>query len=199
MKIKLLLLFFALFSGLYSYSQKISRTTFRVSNISRNIQSIEMLIDENIVLTLTSNGESVSCNTITGGDIDYWPALDKKGKVKSIGKINIDYWGNITGKEGKIKSIGNTNVDYWPGFDKKGKVKSIGNINIDYWGNIPGKEGKIKSIGNTNVDYWPGFDKKGKVKSIGNINIDYWGNIPGKEGKIRSITGNTATFYALSE
>ena len=158
MKIKLLLLFFALFSGLYSYSQKISRTTFRVSNISRNIQSIEMLIDENIVLTLTSNGESVSCNTITGGDIDYWPALDKKGKVKSIGKINIDYWGNITGKEGKIKSIGNTNVDYWPG-----------------------------------------FDKKGKVKSIGNINIDYWGNIPGKEGKIRSITGNTATFYALSE
>ena len=62
-------------------------------------------------------------------------------------------------KQGKIKSIGSIEIDYYKsydGFEKTGKVKAIGSIEIDYYKGYDGQEkaGKIKSIkGNTQYIY----------------------------------------------
>ena len=45
-----------------------------------------------IVLEMDENGNIVSFNSVSGGNIDYWTSAhgsDRKGKIKSIGDMEI--------------------------------------------------------------------------------------------------------------
>ncbi|MEH6304689.1 hypothetical protein RYH73_03485 [Olivibacter sp. CPCC 100613] len=115
--------------------------------------------------------------------------------------LSLDYYDEFKGKEkqGKLKSMGSTQIDYYDNFDgeaRKGKVKRIGDITVDYYDRFDGiLAGKIKSIGNQRISYYDQFsgnEKKGKLKSVGSVQVEYYDRFDGnhRAGKIKSITGN---------
>jgi hypothetical protein len=173
-------------AGMVSYSQDISKLQCCISENTGTVKSVDLYIDH-LIITLNQEGAITSLNNTDGGQFEYWGntiASGKEGKLKSIGNIAIDYWHNGTGnfRQGKIKSIGNYTVEYWPAAfasnDKQGKIKSIGNINFDYYANADGSY------------------RKGKLKTIHQYNFEYWGSFTGKDkqGKLKSI-GNISLDY----
>jgi hypothetical protein len=79
------------------------------------------------MMDLTMEGIKVNSNSI--GYYDVFDG-DRRGKLKSFGKIGIGYYDNFSsaGKNGKVSSIGQVRVDYHDNFGpatKSGKIKSI--------------------------------------------------------------------------
>ncbi len=186
-------------------AQNLSKAVFHLSD--SDIKSYEITVG-NIALQIDNKGKLVSFNSIEGGEFDYWTGSGSRvGKIKSIGKVNVDYFINDFegNRDGKVKFIGDLNIDYWTTdllSGKQGKLKSIGNISIDYL-NDDGT-GRLKSFGDINIYYYPTqllSSNQGKVKSIGNINIDYWPSdlLNSDQGKIKSIKGNSLSIYAVRD
>tara|TARA_B110001454_G_scaffold42494_1_gene41693 strand:+ start:120 stop:1241 length:1122 start_codon:yes stop_codon:yes gene_type:complete len=132
------------------------------------------------------------------------------GKLKSFDKIALTYFPSYTineGFKGKLKSIGYLNIEYHGSYLTKGytgKIKSIGNTSFKYFGSrtefFNGYGGKIKSIGQINFRYfgnYKSFGNKGKLTSIGNIKFRYYSDNwrdEGHKNKFRSKTGTDNRF-----
>lgn len=178
---------------LCSEAQELSKVNFRISSQTAAINSIVFTIGE---LNLQFDQKGGKLYMINRGykrvpewsdymDEEYYDGItdgDKKGKIKSIAAVKIDYYDVFDGeKKGRIKSVGGNIIGYYDVFDgdKKGKIKSFGSIRIDYY------------------DSFSSTGKKGKVSVIGQVKIDYHDNFgpSARMGKIKSIKGNTPDLY----
>ncbi|KIO78098.1 hypothetical protein TH53_05765 [Pedobacter lusitanus] len=204
--------------GFYSFvnAQELARVNFRISPQKATINSIVFTISElNLQFDLQTNNlyllsreSKRNMEWSDYSDDEYYDSFsdgDKKGKIKSIGGVKVDYYDVFDGeKKGKIKSFGNVKIDYYDVFDgpKRGKIKSIGSHVIGYYDIFDGgeKNGKMRSFGNIKIGYYDVFsggEKKGKLSSVGIVKIDYHDNsAPApRPGKIKSIKGNTPDLY----
>src|SRR5690349_2565020 len=194
--------------SLFSKSQTLTSAHFRISDRETGIRSVELNINNTIIIGLNSHGDISYIEEAEGALSDYSSDLEQNdnGHSKFIANQKIEYYDNFdNSKSRKIKWIGNIKVDYTDNFDihdPKGKIKSIGNIQIKYNNDfdIHDKFGTIKSIGDIQIKYNNAFDihdPKEKVKSIGNVKITYFNTFDAQRlfGKIKSIKGNSKKIY----
>lgn len=168
-------------------SQSIVSAKFRISDSKKGIRSIELTLDNNLVIGIDKTGL-----------ISY--VDDGKDTDKHFETTFEDY-----NKEGKVHNVGDFKVDYYDQFDindPMGKIKSIGNILFTYYNkfDIHDEFGALKSVGDikiTNYNVFDINDPKGKVKTIGNVKIEYYNkfDINDPFGKIKSIQGNNNHIY----
>lgn len=176
-----------------------------ISEKSCDLESVDIPVGD-LVITLDRNGEiGKFYSDLLNGDIEYYEDIafdqNRLGKLKSIGNHRIEY-GDVL-NDLKIKSIGDVNIEYWGSFDreKAGKVKRIGDVDINYWNTDitdNSKEGKLKSIGNILIDYGrkdiTDQSRYRKLIQFGPVHLDYWNDRimnKNKFGKLKSIKGNT--------
>lgn len=205
MKFKKTLLIAALLGmQLMARSQTVSDLHFFIPG--KAVAYARMTIDD-ITIYLNSNGKiSLADVAELNGKVDYYDGLNdgiKKGKLKSIGSMQIDYYDGLNDgpKRGKIKVAGNIRFDYYDGLNdgvKRGKAKSVGSMAVDYYDGLNDgvKTGKLKSVGNTQIQYYDGLNdgvKTGLIKRIGATQIDYYDGLNDgvKTGKVRSVTGSS--------
>lgn len=194
--------------SLISNSQTLTSAHFRISDRENGIRSIELTINNMIIIGLNSNGDISYIDEAEGALPDYTSDLEysNEGRSKLIANQKVEYYDHFDDdKSGKIKWIGGIKIDYNDNFDihdPKGKIKSIGNIQIKYNNtfDIHDKFGAIKSIGPIQIKYNNAFDihdPTEKVKSIGNVKITYFNSFDAQRlfGKIKSIKGNSKKIY----
>jgi hypothetical protein len=177
--------------GYYTQAQTITSARFRISDRSTGIRSIELILDNTILVGINEEGEIDYTEFVSGKVSDYHATPD----------LERNY-----GLETTI--IGNLPVRYYDNFDihdPKGKLKSIGNIQFKYNNTFDIHEqfGSLKSVGNIQISYYNTFDihdPQGKVKSIGNVQIKYFNKFDGTDrfGRIKSIEGNTNAISVIT-
>ncbi|HWW38677.1 hypothetical protein [Pedobacter sp.] len=177
--------------GFYSQAQTITSARFRISDHSKGIRSIELVLDNTILVGINEEGRIDYTESVSGNVSDYHASPD----------LERNY-----GQEKTI--IGNLPVRYYDNFDihdPKGKLKSIGNIQFKYNNTFDIHEefGSLKSVGDIQLSYYNTFDihdPQGKVKSIGNVQIKYFNKFDGTDrfGSIKSIEGNTTAVSVLA-
>lgn len=192
-------------------SQSISSADFRISEHRKGITSIELVLDNNLIIGINDEGVISYIDAYNeNGDIEYgsnFGGKEQQGKITSIGGLKIGYTDrfDIFDAIGTIKSIGNLPVTYYNRFDIHdpiGKIKSIGKIKFSYFNkfDIHNDFGTLKSVDNIQINYYTAFDindPSGKVKSIGPVNIEYFNkfDIHDPFGKIKSIRGNNRRIH----
>lgn len=186
-------LFFALLMcyGFYGQAQTITSARFRISDRSNGIRSIELVLDNTILVGINEEGRIDYTESVSGNVSDY--------------HAHPDYDRNY-GQE--TTTIGNLPVRYYDNFDihdPKGKLKSIGNIQFKYNNTFDIHEqfGSLKSVGNIQILYYNTFDihdPQGKVKSIDNVQIKYFNKFDSMErfGRVKSIEGNTTAISVIT-
>ncbi|WP_146186633.1 hypothetical protein [Pedobacter sp. HMWF019] len=177
--------------GLYSQAQTITSARFRISDHAKGIRSIELLLNNTILVGINEEGRIDYTESISGNISDYHANPDPE---RNYGQ--------------ETTTIGNLSVRYYDNFDihdPKGKLKSIGNIQFKYNNTFDIHEqfGSLKSIGNIQISYYNTFDihdPQGKVKSIGNVQIKYFNksDITERFGRIKSIEGNTPAVAVIT-
>lgn len=201
--------------SLFSTAQELSKVNFKISPQTTAINAVVFTIGE---LSLQFDPKANSLSLLNRGskkvpewsdylDEEYYDDITdggKRGKIRSIGGVKIDYFDVFDGeRNGKIKSFGGIRVDYYDVFDgeRRGKIKLIGSHSIGYYDVFDGnRKGKLKSFGPVKIDYYDNFSgagKSGKLSSIGAVRIDYHDNFSPavRSGKIKSIKGNTPNLY----
>ncbi|WP_448634770.1 hypothetical protein [Pedobacter panaciterrae] len=191
-----------------SSSQTLTSAHFRISDRENGIRSIELTINNMIIIGLNSTGDISYIDEAEGALADYTSNSEYNDNEHSkfIANQKIEYYDRFDDeKSGKIKWIGGIKIDYNDNFDihdPRGKIKSIGNIQIKYNNafDVHDKSGTIKSIGAIQIKYNNAFDINDpaeKVKSIGNVKITYFNSFDAKRlfGKIKSIKGNSKKIY----
>ncbi|ATP55915.1 hypothetical protein CPT03_05265 [Pedobacter ginsengisoli] len=194
--------------SLFSKSQTLTSAHFRISDREKGIRSVELNINNTIIIGLNSQGDISYIEEAEGALPDYTSDLEytDDGGSKLIANQKIEYYDHFDdNKSGKVKWIGGIKIDYNDNFDihdPKGKIKSIGNIQIKYNNafDIHDKSGTMKSIGPIQIKYNNVFDihdPADKVKSIGNVKITYFNAFDAQRlfGKIKSIKGNSKKIY----
>lgn len=107
---------------------------------------------------------------------DQFDAEEKRGKIKTIGRVNIDYYDRFDRiKSGKVSRINRVQLDYYDQFNPefKGWLKAVNGELFTYYDRFSSPElrGKIKSIGAMKITYFDRFDgpyRSGRVKSVAN-------------------------------
>ena len=111
---------------------------FEIYNQTSHSWSIESPIWWGIVtpdfIVATSDGSLYNAD-----DPDAVVDFDSRGRISSIGRVDIDY-----DSRGRISSIGRVDIDY----DSRGRISSIGRVNFDY-----DSRGRISSIGTFDFEY----------------------------------------------
>ena len=197
-------------------SQSITTASFKISDREKGIRSIELFLDNNLILGLNSKGEIEYIDSNIEKESPYYEDYDatttgtsgkSDEKIKIYSKLKITYYNDFINKgdNGKIKSIEGMPVTYYNDYDMhdpKGAIKSLGNIKFSYYNKFDmfNDFGALKSIGPIAFTYYTTFDMhdpKGKVKSIGKVNIKYFNKFDSAPlfGKIKSIKGNTKALY----
>lgn len=170
--------------GFFSRAQTVTSARFRISEHNKGPVSIELVLDDSILVGINQDGR-----------IDYAESIDGKP---------TDYHAQPLSNQNNWKQNGNIQgftVRYYDNFDihdPKDKLKSIGNIQFKYYNtfDIHDQPGSLKSIGDIKLTYYNTFDihdPQGKIKSVGNVNIKYFNKFDTGErfGRIKSIEGNT--------
>lgn len=197
------IIIFLLASGMLSsaIAQKISKITMKQDG---NIESIYLLLDDNITVSITKDGNIAEFGVETYSDritnfsrlenypgrVDYYTANDNEAfrtKVKYLGRTSITYYGTYDNESysGKIKTIGSANFEYYSKFDDealRGKLKAIGPLTITWYTNFDNEafRGKIKSVGSTNISYYASYEDKairGKIKNIDRASFVYYSSL----------------------
>ncbi|TDQ11283.1 hypothetical protein [Pedobacter metabolipauper] len=194
-------LIFALIGcSLLGKAQRITSAKFIISDHGKGIRSVELVIDSNTVVMISGSGELISADTYDGreyNDVDY--SRDKQ----------FEYYGDFDkDKAGKLKSIGKLKIDYYSTFDihdKPGNIKSIGDIKFTYYNtfDIHDQPGNLKTIGAIKLTYYNTFDihdPQGKVKTVGGVKVTYFNKFDSDRlfGKVKTIKGNTKAVYIIA-
>lgn len=202
--------------SIVSKSQSITSANFKISDREKGIRSIELFLDNNLILGLNSKGQFEYIDSSVEKESLYYEDYDatttgisgkSDEKIKIYQKLKVTYYNDFIdhGDNGKIKSIEGIPVTYYNDYnlnDPKGAIKSIGNLRFSYYNkfNINNDFGALKTIGPIAVTYYTTFDindPQGRVKSIGKVNIKYFNKFDSDAlfGKIKSIKGNTKALY----
>ncbi len=201
--------------SILSKSQSITSASFKISDHEKGIRSIELILDNSLILGLNSKGEIEYIDSNIEKENLYYEDYDatmgtsgqSDEKIKIYRKLKISYYNDFINKgdNGKIKSIEGMSVTYYNDYDMhdpRGAIKSLGNIKFNYYNKFDmfNDFGALKSIGPIAFTYYTTFDMhdpKGKVKSIGKVNIRYFDKFDSAPlfGKIKSIKGNTKSLY----
>lgn len=133
------------------------------------------------------------------GRIDYYPPTERdsllRGKVRSIGSCMITYYGAYeqASRAGRIRSLGSLQFDYVgvENMYNQGKLKSIGYTQVDFYAGSENEafRGKLKTIGNTSVTWYSSFEDKsirGKIKSIGSYSYAWYASYDRGYGGMKS-------------
>ncbi len=192
--------FLFIFFGTCLHSQQLSQVSF--SNAS-SLSYFSFLVDQTVLIRVTDEGKILEWGTEEQsiraanyyapkllpyiGRVEYYGQdADSafRGKVKSIGTCNINYYAHYDepNKAGKIKSLGTLQMDYYSNFDNiafKGKLRFAGNLILEYYPSLADEayKGKLKTVGSTPITYYSTFDDKlikGKIKSIGTVSYTWY-------------------------
>lgn len=201
--------------SILSKSQNIINASFKISDREKAVRSVELILDNNLILGLNSKGQieyidsNIEKENLYYDDYDATQEDISKGdaKIKIYQKLKVTYYNDFinNGDNGKIKSIEGMPVTYYNDYDMhepKGAIKSLGNIKFKYYNKFDmfNDFGAFKSIGSIAFTYYTTFDMhdpNGKVKSIGKVNVKYFNKFDSASlfGKIKSIKGNTRALY----
>jgi len=167
-----------------------------------DLSDFSFITDQKIIIKITPTGEI----TEWGYDLEPGRWYSQPGRLQP-------YMGRVERYEkqfdsilnGKVKSIGTTNIMYYGSSENEslvGKVKSIGTLWIDYYTNFENEllRGKIKSVGQKTFTYYSSFENeayRGKLKSVANYSITYYSTFDDKaiRGKVKSIGPQNYTWY----
>lgn len=169
-----LLLALSMSTCLLCKSQSITSANFMISDYKKGIRSIELLIDNDLIVEIDARGTICYVKDQKTGFTDEKSNFNRK--IESVRDFSVTYYDQFDIHEpyGKIKSIGKINFVYYDKFDihdEFGALKSIDDIKVRYNNvfDINSPKGKVKSIGNVKIDYDAKFDTEDslvKIKSI---------------------------------
>ncbi|MBW4891300.1 hypothetical protein KXQ82_16350 [Mucilaginibacter sp. HMF5004] len=199
----------------FCFAQNKYQIRLKVSPIKAELRSIIVNQDSTCDVFIGLDPDGIArVGTSRQGTIEYWGTNDgahRKNKTKTLAGVPQDFYDSFdVDKTGKLKSFGRMVVDYYTrfdGFDNIGKVKSIDGVIFKYYDRFDGDPkltGRLKSVGDDKITYYSqfdGFDNIGKLKSIGNTVITYFDRFSGREylGRVKSVKGTTPTLYVTQE
>jgi hypothetical protein len=196
-------------------AQKKYQIRLNVSPVKVELRGIDVYQDStDDVFIRLGHDDIARVGTSRQGTMEYWEANDgphRRNKIKTLAGVPQDFYDNFDAdKTGKLKSFGRMVVDYYSKFDGSdniGKVKSIDGVIFKYYDRFDGDPeltGRLKSVGNDQITYYTKFDGNdniGKLKSIGNTIITYFDRFDGRDylGRVKSVKGTTPTLYVTRE
>ena len=190
------------FSGIFFINSSAQSLYYVIFSGGAELSSISFITDQQVVIKMTINGNLIEW----GNDLEPGRFYSQPGKLQPyMGRV--EYYENQFDSilNGKVKSIGTTNITYYGSTEQEllvGKVRSIGRVPLDYYNNFQNEslQGKLKTAGSKTFDYYTSFENealRGKIKMIGSSPITYYSTFDDKaiRGKIKSIGSFSYTWY----
>lgn len=206
----ILTLLFSFFSYLSVCGQSLKFVQFVNGS---DLVCISYITDQDVIIKISTDGKILEWGYVQEpgryygrpgmlkpymGRVEYYSNQSDSilnGKVRSIGTMNINYYGSSEKKEyaGKIRMLGRNVIDYFADFDNellRGKIKTIGDKSFNYYNSFENEayRGKLKLVGNSNITYFSTFDDKalrGKLKTIGSVTIGWYNSLDRYPGTLK--------------
>jgi hypothetical protein len=170
------------------------------------VSTLSYFTDQKVIIKISPEGKIIEY----GPEMDSWRMYYTPGKLQQyMGRVDHYERQFDSTLNGKIKSIGTTQITYYGSTDNPafvGKVKSIGRVFFDYYSDFENESvrGKIKTAGSQSITYYSSFENesyRGKMKSLGGKTITYYSTFDDKafRGKLKSIGSYNYTWYSSGE
>lgn len=197
---------FFLFVSITTYVSSAQSLKYVNFSGGSDVSNFSLITDQKIIIKISLTGEIIEW----GYDLEPGRWYSQPGRLQP-------YMGRVERYEkqfdsilnGKVKSIGTTNIMYYGSSENEslvGKIKSIGTLWIDYYTNFENEllRGKIKSVGQKAFSYYSSFENeayRGKLKSVANYSITYYSTFDDKaiRGKVKSIGPQNYTWYTSQD